>query len=72
MHEAHGLSMTDQAQRTCQCGAVYARNEQIAPMREISSYQCLICKRTMENWNSAWVPVYRLIVRPIKSSDSTP
>ena len=42
----------------------------MAPSREISSYQCVICERTLENWNSAWVPVYRLIVQPLGSADT--
>jgi hypothetical protein len=62
--------MSDPVQRACQCGAIYARNERMASGREISSYQCLICERTLENWNSAWVPVYRLIVRPLKPAES--
>ena len=62
--------MSHAPQRTCQCGAIYARNERMAPSREISSYQCVICERTLENWNSAWVPVYRLIVQPLGSADT--
>ena len=64
-HEAHGLAMSDPSNRTCQCGAIYARNEHMAAAREMDSYQCVVCDRTLENWNSAWVPVYRLIVRPL-------
>lgn len=37
----------------------------MAAAREMDSYQCVVCDRTLENWNSAWVPVYRLIVRPL-------
>jgi hypothetical protein len=58
-----------QPNRTCQCGAIYARDEQMALSREINSYQCLVCDRTMENWNSTWVPVYRLIARPVRSAE---
>lgn len=43
----------------------------MVPAREMSSYQCLICERTMENWNSAWVPVYRLILWPLEPAVST-
>lgn len=57
--------MSEPPHRTCQCGAVYARNEHMAAAREMDSYQCVVCDRTLENWNSAWVPVYRLIVRPL-------
>ena len=27
--------------------------------REISSFECAVCGKTIENWNSAWVPRYR-------------
>jgi hypothetical protein len=42
----------------------------MASGREIDSYQCLVCERTLENWNSAWVPVYRLIARPLKPAET--
>jgi hypothetical protein len=29
--------------------------------REISSFECAVCGKTIENWNSAWVPRYRFI-----------
>jgi hypothetical protein len=58
--------MFDSARRTCQCGAIFARTEAMAAGREISSYQCEVCDRTLENWNSTWVPCYRLIMRPEK------
>jgi hypothetical protein len=66
LEEAHGLSMSEPARRTCQCGAIYARNEGMAAGREISSYQCELCDRTLESWNSTWVPIYRLVMRPVK------
>jgi len=62
--------MSEPARRTCQCGAIYARNEAMAAGREISSYQCILCDRTLESWNSTWVPVYRLVVRPVKAIDT--
>jgi hypothetical protein len=37
----------------------------MAPVREIASFECSVCGSTLENWNSAWVPTYRLIVGPI-------
>ena len=37
----------------------------MVPAREISSFECSACGRTLETWNSAWVPSYRLIVGPI-------
>jgi hypothetical protein len=62
--------MSEPARRTCQCGAIYARNEAMAAGREISSYQCVLCDRTLESWNSTWVPTYRLVMRPVKPLES--
>jgi hypothetical protein len=59
--------MTDQ-HRTCRCGAVYRRTESMAPSREVNSFECLACGASLENWNSAWVPNYRLIVGPTVSA----
>ena len=42
----------------------------MAAGREISSYQCVLCDRTLESWNSTWVPIYRLVMRPVKATDS--
>jgi hypothetical protein len=50
--------------RNCQCGAVYRRTEAMAPAREVISFECTLCGDTMESWNTAWVPTYRLIVGP--------
>ena len=55
--------------RTCTCGAVYRRTESLAATREIESFECAACGVTMESWNSAWVPSYRLIVGPVKEPD---
>ncbi len=52
--------------RICRCGAVYRRTESLAPAREIDSFECAACGETMESWNTAWVPHYRLIVGPIR------
>jgi predicted SprT family Zn-dependent metalloprotease len=60
--------MNDQ-HRKCQCGAVYNRTESMAPRREMSSFECKGCGTTMESWNTAWVPTYRLIVGPITVPD---
>ena len=54
------------------CGAVYDRSEHIAESREISSFECAVCGKTIENWNSAWVPRYRFIACPASKSDSHP
>jgi len=50
--------------RTCECGAVYRRTESLASMREIDSFECAVCGTTLESWNTAWVPTYRLVVGP--------
>jgi hypothetical protein len=36
----------------------------MAKSRQIASFECAACGETMESWNSAWVPSYRLIVGP--------
>jgi hypothetical protein len=57
-------------QRHCRCGAIYHRTEAIAPSREIDSFECTACGTTLETWDSAWVPTYRLISSPtVKSTD---
>lgn len=57
--------MIDQ-NRHCKCGAIYRRTESMAPAREMNSFQCAVCGATMEAWNTAWVPSYRLIVGPVR------
>ena len=52
--------------RRCSCGAVYSRSESIAPSRQISSFECVVCGATIETWNTAWVPAYRLIAGPVR------
>lgn len=52
--------------RACKCGAVYRRTESLASTREIESFECTVCGVTMESWNSAWVPTYRLIAEPVR------
>jgi len=51
-------------QRACRCGAIYHRTEAMAPSREIDSFECTACGATLENWDTAWVPTYRLIAGP--------
>jgi predicted SprT family Zn-dependent metalloprotease len=70
LEQAHGPWMSEPARRTCQCGAIYARNEAMAAGREISSYQCVLCDRTLESWNTTWVPTYRLVMRPVKDGET--
>ena len=36
----------------------------MAPSREIDSFECTICGVTLETWDTAWVPSYRLISAP--------
>jgi hypothetical protein len=48
-------------QRNCRCGAIYHRSEAMAPSREIDSFECTVCGATLETWDTAWVPSYRLI-----------
>jgi hypothetical protein len=55
--------------RACKCGAVYRRTESLASTREIESFECTVCGVTMENWNSAWVPTYRLVAGPLKNTE---
>jgi hypothetical protein len=54
--------MSESGHRSCKCGAVYRRTESMAKSRQIASFECAVCGETMESWNSAWVPSYRLIV----------
>jgi hypothetical protein len=51
-------------QRLCRCGAIYHRTEAMAPSREIDSFECTACGVTLEAWDTAWVPTYRLIAAP--------
>jgi hypothetical protein len=57
--------MSEAGHRSCECGAVYRRTESMAKAREISSFECEVCGETLETWNTAWVPTYRLIAGPV-------
>jgi hypothetical protein len=60
-------------QRQCRCGAIYHRSEAMAPSREIDSFECTACGATLEKWDTAWVPTYRLIAAPaIKPDEQAP
>ncbi|WP_213285685.1 hypothetical protein [Bradyrhizobium sp. sGM-13] len=59
-------------QRHCRCGAIYHRTEAMAASREIDSFECTACGATLENWDTAWVPIYRLIRVPAIKPDETP
>jgi hypothetical protein len=67
--EAHLGNMSESGYRSCRCGAVYDRSEHIVESREISSFECAVCGKTIENWNSAWVPRYRFIACPATESE---
>ena len=54
-------------QRQCRCGAIYHRSEAMAQSREIDSFECTICGVTLETWDTAWVPNYRLVSAPEES-----
>lgn len=58
--------MKETYHRSCKCGAVYSRTEVMAPDRQIASFECAVCGATMESWNTAWVPTYRLIAGPVR------
>jgi hypothetical protein len=61
--------MTESHQRSCKCGAVYGRTESMAPSRQISSFECSVCDATLEIWNTAWVPTFRLIAGPVRDPE---
>jgi hypothetical protein len=47
--------------RSCKCSAVYDRSEHIVEEREISSFECAVCGKTIENWNlGASISVHHL------------
>ena len=39
----------------------------MASGREINSFECSVCGATIESWNTAWVPTYRLIVGSVST-----
>ncbi len=41
--------MSESGHRSCRSGAVYDRSEHIAEAREISSFECAVCGKTIEN-----------------------
>jgi hypothetical protein len=43
----------------------------MAPGRQISSFECSACGTTLETWNTAWAPTYRLIVGPAGNADNS-
>jgi predicted SprT family Zn-dependent metalloprotease len=61
--------MSESGHRSCKCGAVYRRTESMANSRQVASFECEICGETLETWNTAWVPSYRLIVGPTRTPE---
>jgi hypothetical protein len=57
-------------QRQCRCGAIYSRTEAMAASREIDSFECVACGATLETWDTAWVPTYRLISEPPAATET--
>ena len=53
-------------------GAVYRRTELTALARQIASYECAVCGSTLESWNTAWIPAFRLITGQVISEQSQP
>jgi hypothetical protein len=41
----------------------------MAPGRQIASFECAICSTTLETWNTAWVPTYRLVAGLVRNSE---
>jgi stage III sporulation protein SpoIIIAA len=58
--------MIETFHRACKCGAIYRRTESMAAVREIASFECEVCGATLESWNTAWVPYYRLVAGPAR------
>jgi predicted SprT family Zn-dependent metalloprotease len=55
--------------RRCKCGAVYLRTHSMAPSRDVNSFECSQCGETLESWNTAWLPSYRLIAVQLPTHD---
>ena len=55
----HYWSMSESSgHRSCKCGAVYDRSEHMVADREISSFECAVCGKTIENWNSSSISIH--------------
>lgn len=52
-----------------QCGSVYRRTQRMSGIREANSFKYTLCSDTLEPWDSAWVPLYQLVVAPVLKSD---
>ncbi len=49
---------------TCNCGAVYERTEEKLTFRDIDSFECRYCGKTLETWSGSRIPVFRLVKEP--------
>jgi predicted Zn finger-like uncharacterized protein len=46
------------------CGALYSVTQAQLPKSESNSAKCTVCLQVMDRWESADVPVYKLVQRP--------
>lgn len=49
---------------TCECGAVYEREEHKLTFRDRDRHDCDFCGRVIESWSGSILPTFRLIKRP--------
>jgi hypothetical protein len=61
----------DEQHRKCRCGAIYHRTHAMASRREMSSFECSVCGATLDSWNTAWVPTYRLVAGAERSKETS-
>ena len=60
--------MNRKRQVSCECGAIYERTEDKLIFRDIDSFECRFCGRTLESWSGSRIPVFRLISEPPPNS----
>jgi len=46
------------------CGALYSVTHSRLPRSESNVAKCVVCRQTMDKWDSTKVPTYKLIHRP--------
>jgi hypothetical protein len=44
----------------------------MASTRQIDSFEYSVCGATLESWNTAWAPTYRLIAGPVWTPEQSP
>lgn len=49
---------------TCKCGAVYQREIQKDTVRDIDSFNCVVCGCELKSWSTSRWPHYFLISKP--------